>query len=51
MKDGFESNATPWILFPEVQPYKGFSRILIMLETEVYIKDIGAIESLNQKQI
>jgi hypothetical protein len=50
MKDGFESNATSWILFPEVLPYIGFSRI-IMLETDVYIKNIGAIEFLNQKQI
>jgi hypothetical protein len=51
MKDGFDSIVASWMLLPEALPHIGFYRIENMLKTSIGIKNIGAIECLNQKQI
>jgi hypothetical protein len=50
MKDGFESNLTSWILFPEALPYIGFYRLNNMLNSRIYLKNIGATKRLNQNK-
>jgi hypothetical protein len=50
-EDGFESTLASWILFPKALPYTGFCEKKITLNKLFYSENIGATESLNQKQI
>ena len=50
MKDGFESNLTLRILFLKALPYIGLYRLNNMLKSRLYVKNIGAINFLNQNK-
>ncbi len=51
MKDGFDPTLASWLLFPERLRYIDPVGTNNMLKHELCRKNIGAIKSINQKQI